>query len=129
MKPTQILAGVALAALAAAPALADRLEYRVLTQSRDIGHYIVDTQGGRVSVDFDYKQNGRGPTLKESLRLDSGGFPLQWAITGRTTFGNPVNESFRWSPRGAEWHDLAGPGRIAGANAPRFYVGQNSSPS
>ncbi|MBS3928886.1 MAG: amidohydrolase family protein [Sphingomonadales bacterium] len=128
MKPTHILAGVALIALAATPGLAERFEYRVLTQSRDIGHYIVDTQGRNVSVDFDYKQNGRGPTLKESLKLDGAGFPLQWSITGRTTFGNPVNESFRWSPRGAEWRDLAGPGRIAGANAPRFYIGQNSSP-
>jgi imidazolonepropionase-like amidohydrolase len=128
MKPTRLLAAVALAALATSPALAERLEYRVLTQSRDIGYYIVDTEGARVSVDFDFKQNGRGPTIKEALTLDRGGFPLQWTITGRTTFGNAVNESFRWSPRGAEWRDLTGPGRIAGADAPRFYVGQNSSP-
>ena len=128
MKPRHLFAAVALAAIATSPALAERLEYRVLTQSRDIGHYIVDTQGSRVSVDFDFKQNGRGPTIKEALSLDGGGFPLQWTITGRTTFGNAVNESFRWSPRGAEWRDLAGPGRIAGAGAPRLYSTQNGSP-
>jgi len=128
MKPFRLLTVTALIALAAAPALADRLEYRVLTQSRDIGHFIVDRTGPAITVDFDYKQNGRGPTIKEALALDQAGLPLAWTITGRTTFGNAVNESFRWSPRAAQWRDLAGPGQISGAAAPRYYVAQNGSP-
>ena len=128
MKPFRLLTATALIALAAAPALADRLEYRVLTQSRDIGHYIVDRAGAAITVDVDYKQNGRGPTIKEALALDKAGLPLAWTITGRTTFGNAVNESFRWSPQAARWRDLAGPGQISGVTAPRYYVAQNGSP-
>ncbi len=128
MKSFRLLAAAALVALTAAPALADRLEYRVLTQSRDIGHYIVDRTAAAITVDFDYKQNGRGPTIKEALALDQAGLPLAWTISGRTTFGNAVSETFRWSPRGAQWRDLAGPGRITGAAAPRYYAAQNGSP-
>lgn len=128
MKPLNLLSAVALVALAATPALGERREFRVLTQSRDIGHYIVDQDTGRIAVDYDYKQNGRGPTIKEAVKTDTNGWPLQWTITGRTTFGNSVNESFRWSARGAEWRDLAGPGRIAGSSAPRLYATQNGSP-
>ncbi len=128
MKPFHLIAGCALAALAAAPALADRLEYRVLVQSRDIGHYTVDREGGRAVIDFDYKENGRGPTIKEDVRLDKQGFPVNWTITGRTTFGNLVNESFRRGPGFAMWRDLAGPGAIKGKDAPLLYASQNGSP-
>ncbi len=123
----RLLAAVAVAACAA-PLAAKPVEYRVLTQSRDIGHYKVDREGTAVSVDYDYKQNGRGPTIKETIRLDKDGTPLDWTITGRTTFGNAVNESFRRTGKGVEWKDLAGPGSIKGKDAPRYYATQNGSP-
>ncbi len=123
----RLLAACAACALSA-PALAKPVDYRVLTQSRDIGHYTVDHAGDRITVDFDYKQNGRGPTIKEAVRLDKDGAPIQWTITGRTTFGNAVAESFTRNRQGAQWRDLAGPGRITGKDAPRFYAAQNGSP-
>ena len=123
----RLLAAVAVAACAA-PLAAKPVESRVLTQSRDIGHYKVDREGTAVSVDYDYKQNGRGPTIKETIRLDKDGTPLDWTITGRTTFGNAVNESFRRTGKGVEWKDLAGPGSIKGKDAPRYYATQNGSP-
>ena len=123
----RLLAACAACALSA-PALAKPVDYRVLTQSRDIGHYTVDHAGDRITVDFDYKQNGRGPTIKEAVRLDKDGAPIQWTITGRTTFGNAVAESFTRNGQGAQWRDLAGPGRIKGKDAPRFYAAQNGSP-
>ena len=128
MNPFRLLAATALIVLAATPALAQRLEYRVLTQSRDIGHYTVDRAGRAITAEYDYKQNGRGPTITEAVTLDPAGLPLAWAISGRTTFGNVVNETFRWSPRGVQWRDLAGPGQITGVGAPRFYAAQNGSP-
>lgn len=123
----RLLSAAALIALTT-PAAAKPLEYRVLTQSRDIGHYKVDQDGQRITVDYDYKQNGRGPTIKEAVTLDRDGAPVEWSITGRTTFGNAVAESFKRTASGAEWRDLAGPGRTRGKDAPRFYAAQNGSP-
>lgn len=129
---TRFLLAAALAALVtpalATPALADTAEYRVLMQGRDIGHFKVDSQGEAVTVDYDFKQNGRGPTIKEVLKLGEGGAPVSYQGTGRTTFGNAVNESFRRTSGGVTWRDAAGGGTIKGKDAPRYYVTQSGSP-
>jgi imidazolonepropionase-like amidohydrolase len=127
MRKSILAAGAALAVLAG-PALADTTEYRVFFGERDVGHYTVTTDGNQTSVVYDYKQNGRGPTIAETLTLDDAGMPTDWSITGKTTFGNPVKESFRRTDSGIEWQDLAGPGTISGADAPRYYITQNGSP-
>ena len=123
-----LLAAAALATVLAAPALADQVEYRALIQERDVGHLKLDRQGQKIAVDYNIKQNGRGPTITEAVTLDKDGAPTAWSITGRTTFGNAVNESFKRSAAGAEWRDLSGPGRIKGKDAPRYYSTQNGSP-
>lgn len=123
----RLLAAAALIACAA-PLAAKPVTYRVVTHDTDIGHYIVDTEGDRVTVDYDFKQNGRGPTIKEVLRLDKDGRPIDWTITGRTTFGNAVNERFIRTATGAQWSDLSGPGKASGKDAPRYYATQNGSP-
>lgn len=123
----RLLAAAALS-VCAMPLAAKPVEYRVLMQSADIGHYIVDVEGQKATVDYDYKQNGRGPTIKEAITLGKDGAPLNWTITGRTTFGNAVSETFRRTARGAEWKDLAGPGAIKGKTAPHYYASQNGSP-
>lgn len=124
----RLIAAALASTILAAPALAETSEYRVIVQEKDIGHFIVNRDGAKVSVDYDYKQNGRGPTIKEELKLDADGSPLDWKITGRTTFGNAVAESFQRSGKGVSWKDLAGPGAIKGKDAPRWYATQNGSP-
>lgn len=114
-------------ASAASPLCARPIEFRMVTEGVDIGRYVVDREGRKVSIDYDIKQNGRGPTIRETVTLDADGAPLDWRITGRTTFGNAVNESFRRTAAGASWTDLAGKGTIKGKDAPRFYVTQNGS--
>ncbi|OAO01234.1 amidohydrolase [Sphingomonadales bacterium EhC05] len=111
-----------------APAFAETTEYRVYIQDRDTGHLIIDTDGSEASVDFDYKQNGRGPTIKEKVTLDATGAPLTWAVSGRTTFGNEVEESFSRNSDEARWTDLSGPGALTGEDMPLYYVTQNGSP-
>lgn len=128
MKAYRLFTACMIAAVAAAPAIADRLEYRVLTQSRDIGHLTLDRDAGRIRVDFDYKQNGRGPTIQEVVLFGKDGAPQRWTITGRTTFGNAVSESFRRGPGFAMWRDLSGPGSFKGKDAPQYYATQNGSP-
>lgn len=116
-------------ASAASPLCAKPIEYRMITEDADIGHYIVDREGQTITVDYNIKQNGRGPTIKEKIVLGPDGAPTIWTVTGRTTFGNAVDERFIRTAKGASWKDLAGPGTIKGADAPRFYVTQNGSVS
>jgi imidazolonepropionase-like amidohydrolase len=125
----RLLAAAALATTVLAhPALAQTQEYRVLTQNRDIGHLKLDRQGQTITVDYDFKQNGRGPTIKEQVTLDKDGAPVNWTITGRTTFGNAVNESFKRTATQVSWRDLSGPGMLKGKDLPKYYAAQNGSP-
>ncbi|MCA1749899.1 MAG: amidohydrolase family protein [Sphingomonadales bacterium] len=116
-----------LALLIAAPAAAERLEYRVLTGGNDVGHLIAEIEDGRVVVDYDYKNNGRGPTIAETIALDENGFPTSWEIEGATTFGNRVDESYSLTGGQAVWRDATGEGE-ASVEAPRFYIPQSGSP-
>ena len=85
---------ICVAALLATSASAESHEYRVLFGGDDVGGLEVETDGDTSTIAFDYKQNGRGPTIAETLKLDESGMPSSWTITGRTTFGNPVNETY-----------------------------------
>ncbi len=122
----RLIVAAALAS-AATPLCAGPVEYRMISDEADIGHYIVDQQGQTISVDYDIKQNGRGPTIRETVVLASDGTPADWKITGRTTFGNAVDERFSRGSAGARWKDLAGTGAIKGSDAPRYYIAQNGS--
>lgn len=125
----KLLLGSALAAfiLAATPAAAETERYSVIFGGKTVGHLIADTAPGTVTIDFDYKNNGRGPTMRELIRLDEKGLPTEWTIEGATTFGSKVAETFKRTGSGASWTDSAGKGSSrAAANA--VYVAQNGSP-
>ncbi|MFY2763161.1 amidohydrolase family protein [Arenimonas sp. MALMAid1274] len=113
--------------LAAAPALAQTESYSVVTGGNTVGRVIADNQGGQVTLEYDVKNNGRGPTMAERLTLDAQGLPSAWTLTGTTTFGSKVDESFALAGGQARWKDSAGEGQAA-APQPVLYVGQNASP-
>ena len=110
------------------PLAAETITYRVLVGGVDTGHLIVDQAANQIAIDFDYKQNGRGPTMAEELTLDSRGYPENWTITGTTTFGSPVDEYFRNENGMASWQDTTGKGEAAINGEASFYVDQNGSP-
>jgi imidazolonepropionase-like amidohydrolase len=111
---------------AAAPLAAETITYRVLFGGDDVGHMIVNEHGNQLAIDFDYKQNGRGPTIAEEITLDDAGFPVDWTITGTTTFGSSVDEFFRVEDGVARWQDATGTGEAA-VDAMRFYIRQEGS--
>lgn len=125
MLKSLLLAATILAAPAAAAA--ETREYRVLAGGTDVGHLKADVEGARVTIDYDFKNNGRGPTIAETIALDAQGYPLRWDIEGATTFGNKVDEAFVRANGGATWRDSTGEGSAEGGDA-RFYVPQNGSP-
>ena len=127
MKRLLFAALCAAAALIAMPALAGSERFSVILGGKNVGHLNVDTAGSHSIIDYDYKDNGRGPTLKESVDVDAAGLPIAWTISGTTTFGSKVSESFKRSGRKASWVDPTGKGSatIKGAG---LYVAQSGGP-
>ena len=123
----RIAAILVLVLWAATPAHAGTEEFSVIIGSNRVGHVTTTTQGDQVSIVFDIKDNGRGPTIAEVLRLDAQGLPISWAVTGATTFGNKVDEAYALADGQARWKDSSGEGSQALAQ-PRMYVTQNGSP-
>ncbi len=121
------LIGLALI-LFAAPAAADTTTYRVLIGGDDIGHLIINQADNRIAIDFDFKQNGRGPTIAEEMTLDDRGYPIDWTITGTTTFGSSVNETFEFADGMARWQDATGAGEASVGDMTGFYINQEGSP-
>ena len=117
----------ALAAAIAAPASAEMQRYSVIFGGKVVGHLNADVEADRTAIDFDYKNNGRGPTMKEAIRLDSSGLPTVWDITGTTTFGSKVEEHFAKSGAKASWIDSTGKGSAA-TKERAVYVAQSGSP-
>lgn len=124
----KLLTSAAVAAIAltlATSAAAEMQRYSVIFGGKNVGHLNADVQGDRTAIDFDYKNNGRGPTMKEVLRTDAAGLPVAWDITGTTTFGSKVEEHFATDGKAARWTDATGSGS---ANARGVYVAQSGSP-
>jgi imidazolonepropionase-like amidohydrolase len=101
--------------------------FTVMVGGTEIGAMQVDPSGDSYSIDFEYRNNGRGPTLAEHVTLDGAGMPLDWTIEGATTFGNPVDESFEYADSEARWTDTTGSDQAIPAEQ-AFYVPQNASP-
>ena len=109
------------------PLAAETITYRVLVGGSDTGHLVFNHGEDQLAIDFDFKQNGRGPTIAEEISVDSRGYPTDWTITGRTSFGNLVDEYFRVDAETARWQDTTGTGEAHIDDAPLFYVDQNGS--
>jgi imidazolonepropionase-like amidohydrolase len=122
---------LSLAAFAAlllqAPALAAVERYTVMSSSRPVGTLVADTTGDTVKIAYDYKNNGRGPTIAETVKVNAAGFPVDWTVTGATTFGSKVDERFSLTGSKASWQDATGPGS-AEVKGQTLYVAQSASP-
>jgi imidazolonepropionase-like amidohydrolase len=127
MKLLTTAALAALAAAIAAPASAEMQRYSVIFGGKNVGHLNADVQGAQATIDFDYKNNGRGPTMKESIKLDANGLPTAWDITGATTFGSKVEEHFAKTGAKATWTDATGKGSAV-TKERAVYVAQSGSP-
>jgi hypothetical protein len=115
-------------ALAATSTLAMAAQERftvVSVSGKNVGHIWADTNGSTTTIDYDVKNNGRGPTFKETLSVDAQGIPTRWVTAGTTTFGSKVGETFERRGNRASWTDSTGKGQ---SSKPGIYVAQNGSP-
>ncbi len=114
-------------ALGASLAAAETASYSVILAGRNVGHLIAETKGDQTTVDYDFKNNGRGPTIAEVIRMGPEGLPVEWSIQGTTVFGSKVDEHFSQTASRAEWVDSTGKGS-QNLTRPALYVAQSSSP-
>jgi imidazolonepropionase-like amidohydrolase len=101
--------------------------FTVLVGGTAIGQMEVTTREDGYSVDFEFRNNGRGPTLSETVTLNAAGLPTSWAVEGNTTFGNEVDERFDYADSEVSWTDATG-SDTAVIEGGAFYVPQNASP-
>ena len=104
-------AALAIALVAHANA-AETLRYVAMVDNgKKSGHQIVE-QGddGVTRVDFIFKENGRGPELKEEFTLGPDGTYLRYAVKGTSTFGAPIDETFRRDGEKAKWKSTSDEG-------------------
>ena len=115
--------------LAPAPARAEAtLRYTVLFQGKPSGAqttHIADD--GTITVDYSFRNNGRGPDLKEQFTLANDGTLLRYSASGKSTMGAPIQDSFTRRGAQAEWKSLSDQGSapVAGSSA---YVPVEPSP-
>jgi imidazolonepropionase-like amidohydrolase len=109
-----------------ATAWAETESFVFYRQDTQIGRLVVEVDGRTAKVDFDVKDNGRGPTVAETLTLDADGLPGDWKITGTQTFGGKIDETFRRRGNTSNWKDSGGAGSAKGAS--KLYIAQSASP-
>lgn len=113
--------------IATSAAFSGTESFSILIGGTTVGKLEVDHSTGTTLVDYEYSNNGRGPSIKEKLSVDEGGLPISWSIEGATTFGNNVDEQFVMAGEEASWKDATGTGSTKPPEN-SLYVAQNSSP-
>ena len=63
-------------------AKAETKAFSVIFGGKNLGHLTAEITGDRTTVNYDYKNNGRGPTISEVIRNGAGDLPLEWSIKG-----------------------------------------------
>ena len=101
--------------------------FSILIGGTPVGMLEVDHSSGTTLIDYEYRNNGRGPTIKETLTVGENGLPTAWTIEGATTFGNKIDERFVLAGGEASWKDTTGTGSTT-PSEPSLYVAQESSP-
>lgn len=95
-------------------------DYSVVIQGQAAGHLRVTVDAnGVVGTDLSYRDNGRGPDIRERYRLDAQGAPIEYQVEGKSTFGAEIRERFevkggrlRWTSRIDEGDQEVEPGTL-----------------
>ncbi|SDM55532.1 amidohydrolase family protein [Maricaulis salignorans] len=110
-----------------ATATTEASRFTILVGGTEIGALEITASGTGYGVEYEYRNNGRGPTISETVALSAAGLPTHWTIEGASTFGNPISESFEFEDDQASWTDATG-SDAAVIEGDAFYVPQNASP-
>ena len=122
-----ILLGVLPAPRAAAADAPVRYDVRMFGESAGA---LVSTPEGEHAFrhDFHYRSNGRGPTLVERIAVAPDGGFVRYAVTGQSTYGGAVDESFVLADGAARWKSTADAGDAPATTTP-LYLPANGTPA
>ena len=113
---------IALLVLSSVATADQTTRYSVLFSGEKSGAQVTTVgSDGRIKVTFQYSQNGRGPDLKEEIQLADDGTLQRYQVTGKSTFGAPVNESFSRRGDKVEWTSHSDQGKTT-VSGPAIYV-------
>ena len=118
---------VAVAPAVAQTPLSGKETFSILVAGTQVGQLEAEHNAGNTQVDYEYRNNGRGPTITESVAIGENGLPTNWSISGATTFGNKVDEQFVLTGGEASWKDATGTGNTTPVE-PSIYVAKDASP-
>ncbi len=94
---------------------------------KQAGEQLVEQSAdGWVTVNFTYKDNGRGPEISERYRLADDGGLAEYHATGKTTFGSEVKDNFVRQGDKVTWASTSEKGE-AKIQGPAFYSPINGS--
>jgi hypothetical protein len=97
------------------------------------GSQTTTTNGDRIVIEYTHRNNGRGPDLHEEITLAEDGTPQSYRITGKTTFGAPIDETFARNGKRSSWKTIAGRGEISNEKSavyvPESILSDNSAES
>ena len=102
-------------------------KFSVILGGTTVGGMTVNRDIESIKIDFSFSNNGRGASSNEVLTLSEKGLPIDWHITGKTVFGNEVDEQFSLQGNIAKWQSSAESGN-AKFNNNAMYIAQNASP-
>ena len=123
--------GVCLAmGFCASATAAETTRYVVLVDGgKRAGHQVVTTgDDGTVTVDYRFKDNGRGPELRERYTLAPDGTYLAYSVRGTSTFGAPVDETFRRDGDRVQWKTTSDQGATT-ADGTQLYLPLGGTPA
>jgi cytosine/adenosine deaminase-related metal-dependent hydrolase len=123
MKRIRFAATLALAALgcAAAASAQTTSRYSVLFQGKPGGAQTTTDVDGRVTVDFSFRNNGRGPDVKEEYSWSRDGTLTSFRLTGKSTIGSEINETYTRDGDTATWRSTADNGEKT-VKGPTIYL-------
>ena len=126
---SRVVVLVCLGTAAAGSAAQTTERFSVSMQGQNAGTMVTTSDAqGRTSVDFSYRNNGRGPDMKEEFSVDAQGAPLSYRVDGKSTFGGDIRESYSWAAGQGTWTSLVDSGKRA-VEAGALYYPVEGSPA
>ncbi len=102
-------------------------KFVIVAGGRQVGQLEARLDGPKVSVEYRVVDNGRGPSSREEITMDSAGRPTGWTIEGQSLVGAPLREELTVRDGLLRWSADADAGSVP-TQTGSLYLANNASP-